>query len=92
MLGPDAGSVARGPPPTCDTICAHVIGDCVAGASATACTADCEATRVHFSGPCPSELDAYLRCMATAALECRPNDIVIVGCSDERNRLEACTP
>jgi hypothetical protein len=30
--------------------------------------------------------------MATAGLECKPNDIVIVGCSDERNRLEACTP
>jgi len=89
-IGPDGGRAA--PVPTCGAICAHLIGSCVPGASTDKCVTDCEEGRNRFVTTCPLELDAYLRCMGAARVECNAMDVVVVDCSDERNRLDACHP
>jgi hypothetical protein len=89
--GDDAGvdGGGRGPAPSCGAICAHVVGTCASGADTGPCTMDCEMTRAQFTH-CSYQLDAYLRCMVTTDVECNQGDVVIVGCSFERNELEAC--
>jgi hypothetical protein len=87
---PDGGRA--GPPPTCGAVCAHIIGSCVPGASTDKCVTDCEDGTMRFATTCPVELDSYLRCMITTSVECHMTDVVVVGCSPERDRLEACRP
>jgi hypothetical protein len=90
-VGPDGGRVT--PVPTCDAICAHIIGSCVPGASTGACVSDCEAGQSRFAmTSCAPLLEAYLRCMGTTRVECNGSDVVVVDCSDERNQLDACHP
>ncbi len=89
-FGPDGGRTD--PPPTCGAICAHLIGSCVPGASTDPCVADCESGIAGVSTSCTGERDDYLRCMIAARVECRGSDVVVIDCSDERNRLDACHP
>jgi hypothetical protein len=86
-LDPD-GAAPAAPAPTCDAICTHLVGSCVPGGSTTACVADCESARQSHA--CPRELDDYLRCASTSAVECSGNRVVIISCSDERQRVDAC--
>jgi hypothetical protein len=86
--GPDGGRIE--PVPTCGAICAHIIGGCAPGAATDACVKDCEAAKARFGASCQGLLDAYLRCIVTTRVECKPMDIVILDCSDERNRLDEC--
>jgi hypothetical protein len=87
-VGPDGGRT--GPAPTCDSICARIIGACVPGATTGACIADCEGGTKPFATMCPAELDGYLRCMGTTRVECHGTEVVVIDCGDERNRLDAC--
>ena len=38
------------------------------------------------------DLAAYLVCMGGTKVECRPDQIIILDCSAERNHLESCRP
>src|SRR5262245_32411059 len=87
--GVDRPDGALPEPPTCSAICAHVVGSCAPGANTSDCVTDCEASRAA-STRCPIQLDIYLRCMGTVAVECSPGRAVIVGCSSERNALDRC--
>jgi hypothetical protein len=90
-LLPDGGRT--GPTPTCDAICAHIVGTCAPGASTGPCVADCEDGQARFvMTRCASLLDTYLRCMSTTCVECDGTNIVVLDCSDERNQLDECHP
>jgi hypothetical protein len=75
--------------PGCGAICDHVIGACAPGASSSECVGDCQRTEQEFAS-CSGDLAAYLVCMGGTKVECRTDQIIILDCSAERNRLESC--
>jgi len=89
VLEPDGAGLA--PPPSCVTICRHIIDACTPGADLDACVADCERTNRDFAS-CPRPLRDYLECVVQTRVECQPDKVVILDCSAERQVLEHCVP
>lgn len=86
---PDAQDTPR-EPASCEAICTHVVRSCLAGAGVGSCVPECNEVRTMTA--CTPERDAFLACMLTTPVQCRGSEVVIVGCSDERNALERCAP
>jgi len=86
----DGGTPSSDTPlPTCTEICNHVIDSCARGANIDSCKKDCETMRTDFAR-CKGELDAVLRCLPTAMVQCLPGEAKIVSCGIELGKLESC--
>jgi hypothetical protein len=77
------------PPPSCGTVCGHIVGACVPGASTADCVAGCEKTRDRFMS-CPAPVASYLRCLGSTRVTCTPGHVEILDCTDAFNALAAC--
>ncbi len=77
------------PAPGCAEVCAHIVGSCAPGANTDMCRGECETSIAGFAA-CPHELDAYMRCMVQAHVECKPGEVTVDDCSTERSNLEWC--
>src|SRR5262245_56195074 len=71
----EAGATRLPSPPSCTTICAHIVDACAPGANLDACVADCERTNRDFA-TCPQRLYAYLECVSQTRVECQPDNVV----------------
>ena len=86
---PDGGMQERPSPPRLQRHLRPRGRACGAGAAIDPCVSDCERHN-RSRATCQPYLDEFLRCMVSVEVKCAPDQVVIVGCSDERIRVEIC--